>query len=584
MVAASKSIRIAIRGSHSRSCFRRSRLPRDAESRLSDSTNHPARHYTYSSMSDLILDYPWLSLLPPLAAIGLAIATRRVVVSLAAGVFVGALILAGGNLWKAIRSTVSDHLWPSLIDFDHIQVFVFTTLMGAMIGVVHKSGGMHGVVESLAPLAKNRRGGQLLTWFLGLLVFIDDYANSLLLGNTMRPLTDRLRISREKLAYLVDSTAAPVSGLALISTWVAGEIGYIESGFKGLEMAASADGFAVFVNTIPFRFYVLWALVLVPLTALLGRDFGPMVAAELRCLKEQPADEKSATTEKHPTEPDSDAPQRWFNAVIPILMTIAVTVAWLVVTGLRSLDESQADDRSLMQIVGAGDSYSALVFGSLSGFSVAAVLAWSQRILNISAIARSAVVGARAVVPALVILWLAWSLSGITKAEYLGTAEYLGGIFERAIDVRWMPTMVFIVASLIAFSTGTSWGTMAILMPLVIGTTFRMLTAGGEEVTPDNTLLLGAIAGVLAGAIFGDHCSPISDTTVLSSQASGCDHIAHVRTQLPYALLVGTVSILFGTIPIGFGASVWVMLPIGPCVLVGWLLLVGRRQADVETA
>ena len=535
-------------------------------------------------MSNLILDYPWLSLLPPFVAIGLAIATRRVVVSLASGVFVGTLILAGGNPWKAMRSTVSEHLWPSLIDFDHVQVFIFTAFIGAMIGVVHKSGGMHGVVGSLAPLAKTRRRGQLLTWFLGLLVFIDDYANSLLLGNTMRPLTDRLRISREKLAYLVDSTAAPVSGLALISTWVAGEIGYIESGFDGLQMAEAADGFAIFVRTIPYRFYVLWALLLVPLSALLSRDFGPMADAELRCLKNTRAGEKSDPDEKHPTDPDSDTPQRWYNAVIPILITIAMTVGCLVATGLRSLNETNADDHSLMQIVGAGDSYSSLVYASLSGFGAAALLAWSQRILTMSAIARSAFFGVRTVFSATIILWLAWSLSGITAADYLGTAAYLGSIFERAIDARWMPTMVFVVASLIAFSTGTSWGTMAILMPLAIGTTFRMLSAGGEEVTPDNTLLVGAIAGVLAGAIFGDHCSPISDTTVLSSQASGCDHISHVRTQLPYALVVGAVSILFGTIPIGFGASVWVMLPIGPCVLIAWLLLVGRRQADVDAS
>jgi Na+/H+ antiporter NhaC len=222
-------------------------------------------------------------LLPPLAAILLAITTRRVVFSLGSGVFLGALILAGGNPLLAVTTMLEDHLWTSLIDPGHLRVFAFTALMGAMVGVIHRSGGMTGVVYLLAPWARGRRSGQLTTWLLGLVVFFDDYANTLLLGTTLRPLADRLKISREKLAYLVDSTAAPVAGLALVSTWVAGEIGFIRAGFADLgDGVAEADAFRIFVATIPYRFYVLWALMLVPLVALLGRDIGPMWQAEQR--------------------------------------------------------------------------------------------------------------------------------------------------------------------------------------------------------------------------------------------------------------------------------------------------------------
>lgn len=230
-------------------------------------------------------------MLPPLVAIGLAIATRRVVASLLAGVFTGALIIAAGNPLVAIARTLETHLWSSLSDSDHIRVFVFTLLMGAMVGVMQSSGGMEAIVNGVAPLARGRRGGQLTVWLLGLIVFFDDYANSLLLGNTMRPLTDRLRISREKLAYLVDSTAAPVSGLALISTWVAGEIGYIQDGLEGTVIADSANAFQLFVSTIPYRFYVLFTLLMVPLVGLLGRDFGAMFIAERNALSNEPATE-----------------------------------------------------------------------------------------------------------------------------------------------------------------------------------------------------------------------------------------------------------------------------------------------------
>ena len=386
---------------------------------------------------------------------------------------------------------------------------------------------------------------------------------------TLRPLTDRLRISREKLAYIVDSTAAPVAGLALVSTWIAGELGFISDGLKGLEFTgATPDAFSLFVASIPYRFYVLWALLLVPLTILSTREFGPMAAAEKRVLsREEPLDDDvggngSRESEREHEDRSSRQPERrerhWSYAAVPVLVVIVVTTALLVATGWQSLESGT--DRSLMAIFGSSDSYLSLVYGSLAGLAVAIAMSLVIGGVRADTIRSASLDGARFMFPALAILTLAWSLSELTKM--MGTGDYLGGLVQQSISPVWLPTIVFILSSAVAFCTGTSWGTMGILMPLAIGATHAAL-ADGAAIDPYQPIFIGTIGSVLSGAIFGDHCSPISDTTVLSSQASGCDHIAHVSTQLAYALVVGAAAILFGTIPIGFGVPVWGMLPLG---------------------
>ena len=529
------------------------------------------------------MDYGWWSLVPPLVAISLAIISRRVVASLLLGAAVGVLILkdwsADWNPFTALAALCETHLWTSLSDPQHIRVFAFTSLMGAMIAVIQRCGGMQGVVDALVPLARTRRSGQLLTWFLGLAIFFDDYANSLLLGTTMRPLTDRLRISREKLAYLVDSTAAPVAGLAFISTWIAGEIGYIEMGFESLDLpTGTVDGFSVFVATIPYRFYVILALLFVPMVALSERDFGPMFTAESRALNRDnvTADRRGGAVQ----ETVGQTPSRWLNAVVPILVTLVITACLLLLTGYRTIGDQLTGDggwRLLARIFGAGDSYLALVYGSLAGLLAAILLARVQKILSFAQARAVALHGATLMLPALIILWLAWTLSGITGKDFLGTGQFLGSQLQHAIDLRWMPTIVFVLSSLVAFSTGTSWGTMGILMPIVVDTTYRMIQAQTGTGDPYGPLLTASVGSVLAGAIFGDHCSPISDTTVLSSQASGCNHVEHVRTQLPYALLVASVSIALGTLPAGFGISPWPLLATALTALLLLLLALGRR-------
>lgn len=538
----------------------------------------------------------WLCLLPPLLTILLAILTRRVVVSLLFGIAAGAFVLLpspasqqilqgngfswGEYAWTSCQSffisTLVTHLWGSLANSDHLLVFAFTSILGMQVALIHQCGGMLGIVRWAAPLAKSRRGGQLLTWMLGLVVFIDDYANTLLLGSTMRPLTDRLKISREKLAFLVDSTAAPVSGLALVSTWVATEISAMQTGYELAKIDIGNDTFGIFIQTIPSRFYILYALAFVFICAVLCRDFGPMLRAEQAA---QDADRLP------PSKAHDVAIEKPFamNALLPISMTIGVVVWLLAQTGAAAAEvtswPSLTDWQAWGQIVGQGSSYLALVYGASAGLLTILLLNALQRNLNLGQVLRAMRDGFLHVVPALVILWLAWALSNLTGEDHLRTGEFLATLVgEQRVPAFLMPTIVFVLASGIAFSTGTSWGTMAILMPLVIPLVHRLVVDQlGVTPAPDHYLLTASIGSVLAGAIFGDHCSPISDTTILSSRSCDCDHIAHVRTQIPYALTVGLVAILVGTLPAGLGISSVLLLPIGLLALVVMLLALGRQ-------
>ena len=612
--------------------------------------------------------YGWLSLLPPLVAIVLAIVTKRVVISLLVGIFVGAGVLQHWHPVETVICAVKDQLWPALIDSDKLHVFAFTLLLGALIGVINRSGGMRGLVETVAPLAKTRRRGQFTVWLLGLFVFFDDYANTLLLGKTLQPLTDRLKISREKLAYLVDSTAAPVAGLALISTWVAIEIDYINNGLAQVGGAPNTTGAALFLGSIPYRFYVWGALLFVPLVALSGRDFGPMRKAEQRTVNGQLSGPKgtAASEPEDLTAPDPETPARWLNAVLPVIVTVVAVIYFLYQSGL----DPDRPEQTLQEVIGNANSYTALLWGALTGVLFAALLVAVQLIIPLRDIGSAAWQGALKMTPALVILWLAGALSGITglgangedsdaetekgiKAavhqewadwlvlqqkpeewdeatvvqttqslvdrevdpatiatalasadvdkvmitqamqqldlavepadEYpyrsyrLYTGPFLNQKMSEQLPVWLLPTVVFVLAGFIAFSTGTSWGTMALVMPLAIPLAAGALPDGVDGSQP---LLLAVVGSVLAGAIFGDHCSPISDTTVLSSQSSGCDHIAHVRTQMPYALAVGLIVILLGTVPVGLGLSVWLCLPLQLAALVACLFLFGKTTED----
>jgi Na+/H+ antiporter NhaC len=524
----------------------------------------------------------WVSVLPPLIAIVLAIALREVVASLFLGVWLGAFFYAGLNPLAAIWRSIDRFIVPALADVGHASILVFSLLLGGMVGVMSRSGGTQGIVDALRPLSTTPRRAQLATWLAGLAIFFDDYANTLIVGNTFRPITDRVRVSREKLAYLVDSTAAPVAAIVFVSTWVGYEISLIGDALRiaavqpgvpphvAAELTA-ASPFAVFLHSIPYLFYPILAIVMVGLLVATQRDFGPMLSAERRAragdgLHREGAQLMADTTGRS-LEAKAGAPGRWANAALPVL-----TVVLVVLLGLYFDGRASAGSASLWDVFGAADPFKALLWGSLGGCLMAIGLAVGQRILSTEEAIGAWLGGMRAMLLAAVILTLAWSLGEVTAV--LGTATYLTQILSDNLLPSLLPALVFVTAAGIAFATGTSWATMAILFPLVVPLAVALGGGAGFESGGQYTLTLGAISSVLAGSIFGDHCSPISDTTVMSSLASACDHVDHVRTQLPYALVVAGIAVLIGDLGTAFG------LP----VALAYVLAIGTMLAVVRFA
>ncbi|MEM9553892.1 MAG: Na+/H+ antiporter NhaC family protein [Acidobacteriota bacterium] len=526
--------------------------------------------------------YGILSVLPPILAILLALAVRDVLIALFLGVFSGALIVNSYDGFAAFGRSIDTYIVPALADADHASILIFTTLLGGMVGVITKNGGTHGIVERLRPWATSARRGQVATWAMGVSVFFDDYANTLIVGPTMRPITDRLRISREKLAYVVDSTAAPVVCLFPISTWVGFEIGLIGDAFERLELPF--DAYSAFLSSIPYRFYPFLALVLVLTVALSRRDLGAMWRAETRARSTgrvlgegaRPIAEYGSAE----VEPPAEAPKRALNALLPIAVVVVVTVLGLWRTGAAGLEAEAAGGTWLRDVLANANSYHALLWASLAGLLTALTLSIGQRILSVADAIAGAVAGMKAMFLALLVLTLAWSLSAV--CDDLGTADFLVGVTRQAVAPELLPAITFVLAAATAFATGSSWGTMGILEPLIIPIAHTLALEAGWQVGdgPYMAVLLGSIASVLTGAVWGDHCSPISDTTILSSMASGCDHVAHVRTQLPYALGCGLLAIVCGAIPAAYGLSPWLCLLISVVIALALFRWLSRPVDD----
>jgi Na+/H+ antiporter NhaC len=536
----------------------------------------------------------WLSLLPPLVAILLALVFREVLLSLVVGIWLGAFLLTGRDPLAATLRTVDQYIPGTIADnTNHVAIIIFSLLLGGMVGVISRSGGTHGIVEAMRPLATTPRRAQFFAWLAGILIFFDDYASTLVVGNTMRPVTDRLRVSREKLAYIVDSTAAPVAVMAVISTWVGFEISLIGDALANAApqaadttvgaqlLRASQNPFSIFLHSIPYLFYPIFAVAFVALTVLMRRDFGPMLAAERRARTTgavlRPGARPAAEVTGGITEPLADKPRRWINAVLPVLALIAVALGGIYATGRAA---AGADVPSLREIVGGADAFKTLLWASATGCVVAMVLAVAGRVLTLRQTIEAWVGGMRAIVLAIIILVLAWALGDITQD--LGAGAYVSSVIGHALPLAALPGLVFAVAAVISFATGTSWGTMTILFPVVVPLAVALGAGASFEGGSSYSILLGTISAVMAGSIFGDHCSPISDTTIMSSMASACDHIDHVRTQLPYAIVVALVSVAVGDIPTALGAPPWIVLPAGIAVMFVVLRIFGRPTEEIR--
>ncbi|HVT42832.1 MAG TPA: Na+/H+ antiporter NhaC family protein [Thermoanaerobaculia bacterium] len=524
----------------------------------------------------------WLSILPPLIAIALALLFKDVLIALFAGVFSGAMILYHWNPIRAFARTIDSFVAPALADGDHAKIIIFSVLLGGMVGLITRSGGTQGIVERIKGFATNARRGQVTTWVMGIFIFFDDYANSLIVGSTMRPITDRLRISREKLAYIVDSTAAPVASIFPISTWIGFEIGLIAAAFTQLDLPFNA--YTTLIASIPYRFYPIFALVLGFAIAFTCRDFGPMLRAERRASEtgkviadgDTPLADYNATS----MAPPDGIPKRARNALIPIFTVIAMTIIGLFVSGSAAVNRADYPSayKWLQDVFSNASSLDALLWASLTAVVVALLLPLAQRLLTIRQAMDAMVEGFKAMLLALIVLVLAWSIGSI--CAQLHTADFVVGLTQGVLSPHWLPVLVFIASAAISFATGTSWGTMGILMPLVIPIAHGLSLGAGHPVGSEayHVFMLGTISSVLAGSVWGDHCSPISDTTILSSMGSGSDHIAHVRTQLPYAFAIGILGMLIGDIATAFGLNVWLALALGSAMIVGAVLLLGKRS------
>ena len=528
-------------------------------------------------------------LVPPLVTIVLAIWLRQVIPALAIGVLIASYMLEWYNTpyqyaevaLGGLTTAVEGFLIGALADVDHIKIIVFTLFIGGMVGIVAANGGTAAIVNTVARWASNRQRGQIVTWFAGLLVFFDDYANAMIVGPSMRPVCDRLKISRAKLAYIVDSTAAPVSSIALISTWVGAEIGYIAKGLEQLQQPPAfltdMTAYRAFFYSIPYRFYAILALVMVFLIGWLNRDFGPMRKAENRS--------QNAIQQHDPIKDAIGGNGHAWYALVPILMLVFVTLALLLITGwpaagLASIRTDAETPRWLglfAVILDNCDSYNSILYGSLAALLAATFISLTTRALSLAKTMDAAVAGMSRMFTTMIVLVLAWALSTAMGKDALQLGYVAEALLRQAnFDATWLPLVVFLTACVVSFATGTSWGTMGILCPAVVTISAGLLAdLPAADALP---LFYASVGAVLAGAVFGDHCSPISDTTVLSSLASECSLESHVWTQMPYALTVAIVSILCGDVLCRvYDQPWWVGLLIGSAMLLIVLLLIGRR-------
>lgn len=517
-----------------------------------------------------------LTLLAPVVAIGTALLTRKVMPSLLAGILVAAIVarqgavapLGGGEAScvlggegceaSGFLTAMTSYAADAILNLDNLTITGFTLLVAAMVGVMSASGATERLVRGVERFARGPRGAMISSWLAGLIVFFDDYANCMVVGNSMGPVCDRNGVSRAKLAYIVDSTAAPVASLTLVSTWVGYEVGLIDDALASVGRAG--EGFALFATALPYRFYGIFALALVGILAWTGKDFGPMLAEE-------------RAARPHRAPPSSTPPpsgMEILTAALPVLTLVVVTFGLMLYTGIRALEQPLADS-PIYAVLDGADAYRSMFMGGLLGWLVASALGMRSG-LTPSRWQAGTRAGMGGVFEALVILYLAWSLGnaiGDTEAQ-----AFLSSQLDGRLPPVWLPTVTFLLAGVTAFATGTSFGTMSILIPLVVPLAATM--AGS---TPE--ILAASTAAVLAGACLGDHASPISDTTVLSAAGCGADLVTHVRTQLPYAALAGVVSVVVGYGPVALGLSVWVAIPAGLAGLVGAVHLLGTH-ADPE--
>ena len=492
-------------------------------------------------MEFTMIETGWLSILPPIIAITLALITKEVYSSLFIGLFSGMLIYAfagGGTILSATAMTF-DMMYSKIAD--NAYMIIFLALLWAVVKLVSESGGSQAYGLWAGKRLRTKRSAALATSLLGILIFIDDGFNCLTVGTVMRPITDRLHISREKLAYIIDATAAPVCIIAPVSSWavaVASEV-------------SEKNGFNIFLSTIPFNFYALLTIFMVLLITITGRDFGPMKKAEMKAL--------SGSAEESAAE-GSVKKGRVTDLVLPIVVLIICAILGMAYVG------GFFEGVSFSEAIGYNPT-AGLTLGAFAGLLTALVLYLPRRLMSPKEFIDCIVGGIGSIVPPMLILILSWSLGGVCR-QLIGTGIFISGFVETTdLPLAFLPFLIFVIAALMSFSMGTSWGTFGMLIPII-----TMICATDKA----GALLIPALGATLAGSVYGDHCSPISDTTILSSTGASCVHIRHVETQLPYATLVAVVCAV-GYLIVGFTLSPWPALILSAVLLAAAIFILSRR-------
>ena len=495
------------------------------------------------------------SLVPPIIAIVLALITKEVYSSLFIGILVGGLFYSGFSFEGTVNHIFQAGFIGVLSDSYNVGILVFLVILGAMVCLMNKAGGSAAFGRWASTHIKSRVGAQLATVLLGCLIFIDDYFNCLTVGSVMRPVTDKYNVSRAKLSYLIDATAAPVCIIAPISSWAAAVTGFVEG----------ADGFSIFMRAIPYNYYALLTIFMMVSMVVMKIEFGSMRTHELNAIK---GDIYTTPDRPYASAEDElvDNPRaKVLDLVFPIASLIICCVIGMIYTGGFFSGEG------FITAFSNCDASVGLAYGSFIALLITVAFYLFRRILSFKDCMECIPEGFKAMVPAILILTMAWSLKGMTDS--LGAAEYVAALVESSAQgmMSFLPAIIFVVACLLAFATGTSWGTFGILIPIVVA-----VFNGVNE-----TMMIISISACMAGAVCGDHCSPISDTTIMASAGGQCNHINHVNTQLPYAVLAAGISFVTYIVA-GFTQSAWISLPVGIAIMALVLLFIKSRVSAVE--
>lgn len=498
--------------------------------------------------------YGLFGIIPPLLAIILALLTKEVIISLTVGILSGTLILAHGNIFTAI-TIFTDKVAAMTGDSWNVRILLFCALLGAFVSMLSKTGSTKAFGLWASKYLKTKKSVLIFTWFFGLIIFIDDYFNSLSVGTVMRPAFDEKKISRAKLAYILDSTAAPVCILAPISTWVVTVMSYIRDseGFESLNMSE----FIFFIKMIPYSVYPLLALAFVVLISLFFKDFGPMKRSEDDAANGKLFNEDLYGACPGNLETISGDSAKWYDMVIAIVVLILVCIVMFPITtymglvgsdGIETLSQA-FNSTTITNAFIQTDASKALFYGAVISLIIMYIYYVARRLLNVRSAGNAIMEGIKSMVPALVVLALAWTIGNVIKSSPeeggLGLASFLSEVVKGGGFPLWLlPAIGYLLGCVIAFSTGTSWGTFAILIPIVIPIATGLANANGYTGEQLLNVLLISVGSLVSGAVFGDHCSPISDTTILSSTGSNCPLLEHVSTQLPYASLVAIASFI----------------------------------------